>query len=101
MAAKAAKNSIPLWVLFIAVQLLDVAWSFFVLLGNEKVRIGPGITATNPLDLYYMPYTHKLIFFASFIVLLNVLRERNGALKTSNASAESPRQNSLDSVHRR
>ena len=27
LAAKAAKNSIPLWVLFIAVQLLDVAWS--------------------------------------------------------------------------
>ena len=44
-AAKAAKNSIPLWVLFIAVQLLDVFWGLFVLLGIEKVRITPGITA--------------------------------------------------------
>jgi hypothetical protein len=61
LAAKAAKNSIPVWVLFIAVQLLDVFWSFFVLLGIEKVRIVPGITATNPLDLYYMPYTHSLV----------------------------------------
>ena len=61
LAAKAARNSIPLWVLFIAVQLLDVFWSFFVLLGIEKVRIVPGITATNPLDLYYMPYTHSLV----------------------------------------
>jgi hypothetical protein len=61
LTAKAAKNSIPLWVLFVAVQLLDVCWSFFVLLGIEKVRIVPGITATNPLDLYYMPYTHGLI----------------------------------------
>jgi hypothetical protein len=61
LAAKAAKNSIPLWVLFIAVQLLDVFWSIFVLLGIEKVRIVPGITATNPLDLYYMPYTHSLV----------------------------------------
>lgn len=61
LAAKAAKNSIPLWVLFIAVQLLDVFWSVFVLLGIEKVRIAPGITATNPLDLYYMPYTHSLV----------------------------------------
>ena len=61
LAAKAARNSIPLWVLFIAVQLLDVFWSFFVLLGIEKVRIVPGITATNPLDLYYMPYTHGLV----------------------------------------
>jgi membrane-bound metal-dependent hydrolase YbcI (DUF457 family) len=25
------------------------------------VRIVPGITASNPLDLYYMPYTHSLI----------------------------------------
>jgi len=61
LAAKAAKNSIPLWVLFIAVQLLDVFWSFFVLFSIEKVRIVPGITATNPLDLYYMPYTHSLV----------------------------------------
>jgi hypothetical protein len=55
------RKSIPLWVLFIAVQLLDVFWSIFVLLGIEKVRITSGITATNPLDLYYMPYTHSLI----------------------------------------
>jgi hypothetical protein len=59
-AAKKVDPSIPLWVLFIAVQLLDVAWAPFVLLGIEKVRIVPGITASNPLDLYYMPYTHSL-----------------------------------------
>jgi len=59
-AAKRADPGIPLWVLFIAVQLLDVAWAPFVLLGIEKVRIVPGITASNPLDLYYMPYTHSL-----------------------------------------
>src|SRR5262245_38563309 len=57
---KAAKPAIPLWVLFLAVQLVDIAWSVLVLLGIEKVRIVPGITATNPLDLYYMPYTHSL-----------------------------------------
>ena len=61
LAIKASRNSIPLWVLFVAVQLLDACWSIFVLLGVEKVRIVPGITATNPLDLYYMPYTHSLI----------------------------------------
>lgn len=47
--------------LFLAVQLLDVFWSIVVLLGIEKVRIVSGITATNPLDLYYMPYTHSLV----------------------------------------
>jgi hypothetical protein len=60
-AAKRADHTIPLWVLFIAVQLLDVLWAPLVLLGIEKVRIVPGITASNPLDLYYMPYTHSLV----------------------------------------
>jgi hypothetical protein len=60
-AGKALKTSIPLWVLFTAVQLLDVLWSLFVMMGIEKVRIVPGITKTNPLDLYYMPYTHSLL----------------------------------------
>src|SRR5713101_1980836 len=60
-AAKRGDRSIPLWALFLAVQLLDVFWSVFILTGIEKVRIVPGITASNPLDLYYMPYTHSLV----------------------------------------
>jgi membrane-bound metal-dependent hydrolase YbcI (DUF457 family) len=64
-AAKALKPKIPLWLLFLAVQLVDVFWSIFVILRIEKVRIVPGITATNPLDLYYMPYTHSML--ASFL----------------------------------
>lgn len=57
---KAAKKTVPLWVLFLAVQWIDVMWSIFVLLGIEKLRIVPGFTKMNPLDLYYMPYTHGL-----------------------------------------
>jgi len=60
-AVKTPRNKIPLWVLFVAVQLLDFLWAPLVLLGIEKVRFVPGITATNALDLYYMPYTHSLI----------------------------------------
>ena len=60
-AAKRVAPTIPLWALFIAVQLLDVLWAPCILLGIEKVRIVPGITASNPLDLYYMPYTHSLL----------------------------------------
>jgi hypothetical protein len=60
-AVKSERNQIPLWVLFVAVQLLDFLWAPFVLLGIEKVRMVPGITATNSLDLYYMPYTHSLV----------------------------------------
>ena len=60
-AGRAAERRIPLWVLFLAVQWIDVLWGIFVLLGIEKVRIVPGITASNALDLYYMPYTHSLV----------------------------------------
>ena len=60
-AIKSDDNKIPLWVLFVAVQFVDILWGTFVLLGIEKLRIVPGITASNALDLYYMPYTHSLI----------------------------------------
>ena len=60
-AAKRIAPTIPLWALFVAVQLLDVFWAPLILLRIEKVRIVPGITASNPLDLYYMPYTHSLL----------------------------------------
>ena len=59
-AAKRWAPSLPLWLLFVAVQFLDVLWAPLVLLGIEKVRIVPGITRSNPLDLYYMPYSHGL-----------------------------------------
>jgi hypothetical protein len=59
-AAKRAGVRVPLWVWFIAVQWLDVIWSVLVLMGIEKLRIVPGFTEANALDLYYMPYTHGL-----------------------------------------
>lgn len=59
-AGKAIDRTIPLWVLFIAVQLLDFVWSILVLLGIEHVRIVPGFMAASALDLYDMPYTHSL-----------------------------------------
>jgi hypothetical protein len=60
-ALRTEQNRIPLWVLFVAVQFLDYVWATFVLLGIEKLRIVPGFTAGNPLDAYYMPYSHSLI----------------------------------------
>src|SRR5262249_419622 len=59
--AKRYDPSLPLRLLFIAVQFLDVLWAPLILLGIEKVRIVPGITRSNPLDLYYMPFTHSLV----------------------------------------
>jgi hypothetical protein len=59
-AGKAVARSVPLWTLFFAVQLVDVAWGIFVANGIEHVRIVPGFTEANPLDLYDMPITHSL-----------------------------------------
>ena len=61
LAARRTSVDLPLWVWFIAVQWLDLGFMTFVLLGVEKVRIIPGFTEANPLDLYYMPYTHGLL----------------------------------------
>ena len=59
-AAKPIERRVPLWVWFIAVQWLDVIWSILVLIGIEKLDIVPGFTEANALNLYYMPYTHRL-----------------------------------------
>lgn len=61
LAIRAVRPEIPLWLLFVAAQLVDIAWAVLVFAGVEKLRIVPGITAANPLDLYYMPYTHGLV----------------------------------------
>jgi hypothetical protein len=56
-----ARPSIPLWVLFVATQALDVLWGLFVLTGVEHVRMVPSLTESNSLDLYDMPYSHGLV----------------------------------------
>lgn len=60
-AARAITDEAPkLGTLFLAAQLVD--WAFFLLaiVGIEKLRLVPGITTMNSLDLYHMPYTHSL-----------------------------------------
>ena len=66
---------------FIAAQLVDWAFFAFVLIGVEDMRIVPGITAMNPMDLYHMPFTHSLLGSAGFAVgfallVLIVTRDR-------------------------
>lgn len=59
-AIKSFTRDVPLWVLFIAVQLLDVFWTSMLLLGIEKARVELELPSV-PLDLYYMPYSHSLL----------------------------------------
>ncbi len=55
------RPSLKLWQLFLAVQFVDLLWPVFVLAGLEHVRIVPGFTESNPLDLYDMPWSHSLV----------------------------------------
>lgn len=61
LAVKKKENRIPLWMLFVAVQWVDILFFSFVLVGIEHLRFVPGITAYNSFDLYHMPYTHSLV----------------------------------------
>jgi len=61
LALKKYDNSIPLWVLFAASQLVDIVFVVLLLLGIEDLRIIPGFNASNDLDHYYYPFTHGLI----------------------------------------
>jgi hypothetical protein len=61
IAAAALPKAPKLGVLFIAAQLVDIAFFVFVLGGVEAMRITPGMTRMNGLDLYHMPYTHSLL----------------------------------------
>ncbi len=64
LGLKKADKSISLGLLFLAVQFVDILWTVLVLLGIEKVEIAPGITAANPLDFIYYPFTHSLLMSA-------------------------------------
>jgi hypothetical protein len=57
----AAQPKAPnLGTLFVAAQLVDFGFFAFTLVGVEHMRITPGFTAMNGMDLYDMPYTHSL-----------------------------------------
>ncbi|HTO76867.1 MAG TPA: hypothetical protein VMQ61_12395 [Thermoanaerobaculia bacterium] len=61
LVGKRASPKLPLGLLFLAVQLLDILFAVFVLCGIEGLRIVHGFTPYNPYDLYRMPYTHSLV----------------------------------------
>lgn len=71
--------------LFLAGQLVDWAFFAFVLTGAEHMRISPGNSVMNPMDLYHMPYTHSLlgsgVWAAGFAALIWLItKNRTGAV---------------------
>ncbi|HXF48395.1 MAG TPA: hypothetical protein VNL73_03080 [Verrucomicrobiae bacterium] len=90
LGLKKADKGISLGLLFLAVQFVDILWTVLVLLGIEKVEISPGITAANPLDFVYYPFTHSLlmslIWAGLAYLLFRILPAKTGWQKSKVAS---------------
>ena len=61
LGAKKAAPKTSFGTLLLAAQWPDLIWPFFLMLGWERVRIVPGITAVSPLDFTSYPLTHSLL----------------------------------------
>lgn len=61
LVVAARPKAAGLGTLFVAAQLVDIGFAVLLIPGVEAMRIVPGITAMNPMDLYHMPYTHSLL----------------------------------------
>ena len=61
LALKKYDPKLNLGWLFIAVQVVDIFFFGFVLLGIERLNVVEGYTATNHFHLEYMPFTHSLL----------------------------------------
>ena len=59
-ALKARHPDVPLWLLFLAVQAVDIAFFALVALGVERMALVPGQRGGLALDLQHLPWTHSL-----------------------------------------
>lgn len=84
--ASKKKDHLPsLAMLFIAVQLLDLLWPIFVLIGIETFQIDVGNTALTPLDFTSYPWSHSLFMSVVWGILLGLVylaitKNRKGAI---------------------
>ncbi|HVZ98703.1 MAG TPA: hypothetical protein VG841_00145 [Caulobacterales bacterium] len=58
-AIKAAAPKTPLWTTVAGCQLIDIAWSVFIMSGVEHASVDPSLPGSK-LVLFDMPYTHSL-----------------------------------------
>lgn len=85
MVAATHKDAPSLPLLFVAAQLVDWAFFLFLIFGVEAMRLTPGISVMNPMDLYHMPYTHSLLGSAAWAagfgaLIFAVSRNRTAAI---------------------
>lgn len=89
--AKRIAPALPLWLLLLATQTVDLLWAVLVLAGIERASLDTTLPS-NPLVLSYMPYTHSLsaaVFWMAMAALLTlwVLRQSKRAAAKTMAAA--------------
>ena len=88
LVAKKVDKNISLGLLFFATQFVDILFFVLILMGIERMSIVPGITAANPLDFTYYPYSHSLtasllwagLFFVVFKITSSISGSRNNRI---------------------
>ena len=82
-----ARQAIPLWHCFVAVQVVDYIFFPLVLLGIEHVEVVPNATAVNHFETIHIGYSHSLasavlLSLLAYVIypLLNKSAKRGGAL---------------------
>lgn len=70
--AKAVNPKIPLWILLLAAQFVDVIWAVLIMLGVEHGHLDETLPS-NPLVLSHMPYSHGLVATLVWAILAYVL----------------------------
>ena len=71
----------PLWLIFIAVQLVDILAFLFVLLGVEKISYNPTPNPFLRTSIDYVPYSHSLFYNLIFAVIIFSLFLRFKSIK--------------------
>jgi membrane-bound metal-dependent hydrolase YbcI (DUF457 family) len=64
LAASRIEKRLPLGTAFVAAQLPDALWPYFLLTGAEAVAVVPGDTAMTPLRFDSYPWSHSLLMTA-------------------------------------
>lgn len=68
-AVKPKFPRLSLGILFAAAFFLDLIWPVFLLLGIERVRFEPGVTAFTPIAFVHYPWSHSLLMVVCWSVL--------------------------------
>jgi len=72
MAVKKVAPRTSLGTTIFASQFLDLLWPVLLLVGLERVRVQPGLTAVSPLDFVSYPISHSLLAVVGWSLLIGV-----------------------------